>query len=82
MKPFGSHAHCVGRDMPPPATVPSLDYNVGEYFLEWLYMLIAPFLQVYAAIVGDCAWAAGGCPITPQNFVDLIYSSVQTNWPS
>ncbi|KZV62445.1 hypothetical protein PENSPDRAFT_758677 [Peniophora sp. CONT] len=32
--------------------------------------------NVYASIVGDCAWSKDGCPITQQNFVDLIYSSI------
>ncbi|KZV71358.1 hypothetical protein PENSPDRAFT_577960 [Peniophora sp. CONT] len=34
--------------------------------------------NVYASIVGDCAWADGGCPVTMQNFVDLIYGSIST----
>ncbi|KAJ8453624.1 hypothetical protein ONZ51_g13495 [Trametes cubensis] len=42
--------------------------------------------NLYASIVGDCAWAPGGCPITQQNFIDLIYSAVDEagkgNWPS
>lgn len=29
-----------------------------------------------AAIVGDCAWADGGCPITSQNYIDLIYGAL------
>ena len=32
--------------------------------------------NVYASIVGDCAWAEGGCPITQQNFIDLVYSAI------
>ncbi|VDB99713.1 unnamed protein product [Peniophora sp. CBMAI 1063] len=32
--------------------------------------------NVYASIVGDCAWAEGGCPITLQNFIDLVYSAI------
>ncbi|KAI0640409.1 hypothetical protein C8Q79DRAFT_1015191 [Trametes meyenii] len=42
--------------------------------------------NVYASIVGDCAWQKNGCPITKQNFVDLIYSSIETEsspvWPT
>ncbi|KAI0748373.1 hypothetical protein C8Q80DRAFT_1270792 [Daedaleopsis nitida] len=42
--------------------------------------------NVYAGIVGDCAWAPGGCPITQQNFIDLVYSALtelgKGNWPS
>ncbi|KAI0748370.1 hypothetical protein C8Q80DRAFT_735268 [Daedaleopsis nitida] len=42
--------------------------------------------NVYASIVGDCAWAPDGCPVTQQNFIDLIYSAVDEagkgNWPS
>ncbi|KAI0672489.1 hypothetical protein C8Q78DRAFT_754944 [Trametes maxima] len=41
--------------------------------------------NVYASIVGDCAWQEGGCPITQQNFLDLLYSSIGTEsspvWP-
>ncbi|KZV76700.1 hypothetical protein PENSPDRAFT_390588 [Peniophora sp. CONT] len=32
--------------------------------------------NVYASIVGDCAWAPGGCPITQQNFIDLVYGAI------
>ncbi|KZV71275.1 hypothetical protein PENSPDRAFT_751834 [Peniophora sp. CONT] len=32
--------------------------------------------NVYASIVGDCAWAEGGCPITEQNFIDLVYGAI------
>ncbi|EIM82382.1 uncharacterized protein STEHIDRAFT_160930 [Stereum hirsutum FP-91666 SS1] len=42
--------------------------------------------NIYAGIVGDCAWAEGGCPITQQNYIDLIYSALSdigsTIWPS
>ncbi|KIY70706.1 hypothetical protein CYLTODRAFT_391655 [Cylindrobasidium torrendii FP15055 ss-10] len=31
------------------------------------------YTNVYAPIVGDCAWQEGGCPITFQNYVDFIY---------
>jgi len=31
---------------------------------------------IYAAIVGDCAYASGGCPITQQNFIDFYYGSL------
>ena len=46
-------------------------------------IVLPPFSQwpsldynVYASIVGDCAWATGGCPITQQNFIDLIYGAI------
>ncbi|VDB97157.1 unnamed protein product [Peniophora sp. CBMAI 1063] len=32
--------------------------------------------NVYASIIGSCAWDEGGCPITKQNFIDLIYSTI------
>lgn len=42
--------------------------------------------NVYASIVGDCAWAESGCPITEQNFIDLVYSELtaigSTVWPT
>ncbi|KAI0029639.1 hypothetical protein K488DRAFT_88531 [Vararia minispora EC-137] len=42
--------------------------------------------NVYASIVGNCAWAQGGCPITQQNFVDLVYSELAATgsniWPT
>lgn len=42
--------------------------------------------NVYASIVGDCAWQEGGCPITQQNFVDFIYGTLSDigsgDWPS
>ncbi|KIY48895.1 hypothetical protein FISHEDRAFT_73226 [Fistulina hepatica ATCC 64428] len=42
--------------------------------------------NVYASIVGGCAWQKGGCPMTQQNFIDLVYSSVSAyggkNFPS
>ena len=39
-----------------------------------------PYLDygVFAGIVGDCAYAEGGCPITMQNFVDLVYGVIST----
>ncbi|EIM82379.1 uncharacterized protein STEHIDRAFT_84761 [Stereum hirsutum FP-91666 SS1] len=41
--------------------------------------------NIYAGIVGDCAWDEGGCPITQQNYIDLIYSALSdvgsTEWP-
>ncbi|KIY65762.1 hypothetical protein CYLTODRAFT_456025 [Cylindrobasidium torrendii FP15055 ss-10] len=44
------------------------------------------YANVYAPIVGSCAWQAGGCPITFQNYVDFIYGTItaigSTNWPS
>ncbi|KIY48890.1 hypothetical protein FISHEDRAFT_6652, partial [Fistulina hepatica ATCC 64428] len=42
--------------------------------------------NVYANIVGGCAWQKGGCPMTQQNFIGLLYSSISAfegkNWPS
>jgi len=32
--------------------------------------------NLYASIVGSCAWAPGGCPITPQNYIDFIYRTL------
>ena len=41
--------------------------------------------QIYASIVGDCAWAPNGCPITQQNFIDFVYSTLteigSADWP-
>ncbi|KAF8880133.1 hypothetical protein CPB85DRAFT_437231 [Mucidula mucida] len=48
----------------------------------------APHLNynVYASIVGDCAWQEGGCPITSQNYIDFFYGQLtaigSTAWPS
>ncbi|KAF5373027.1 hypothetical protein D9758_001547 [Tetrapyrgos nigripes] len=37
------------------------------------------FADVYAPIVGDCAWIppsqGGSCPMTRQNFIDFVYGS-------
>ncbi|KAI5834097.1 hypothetical protein K523DRAFT_412709 [Schizophyllum commune Tattone D] len=42
--------------------------------------------NIYAGIVGDCAWQPDGCPITQQNFIDFIYSALSdigsADWPS
>ncbi|PBK62654.1 hypothetical protein ARMSODRAFT_963957 [Armillaria solidipes] len=42
--------------------------------------------NIYASIVGDCAWQEGGCPITFQNYVDFYYGALtaigSTVWPS
>ncbi|KAJ3712779.1 hypothetical protein DFJ43DRAFT_1127971 [Lentinula guzmanii] len=41
--------------------------------------------NIYATIVGDCAWQEGGCPITQQNYIDFVYgtlSDIATDtWP-
>ncbi|KAK0218829.1 hypothetical protein IW262DRAFT_1059604 [Armillaria fumosa] len=41
--------------------------------------------NIYANIVGDCAWQEGGCPITFQNYVDWFYGALSavnaTIWP-
>ncbi|KAL1748027.1 hypothetical protein HDZ31DRAFT_71883 [Schizophyllum fasciatum] len=34
------------------------------------------YYNLYAGIVGDCAFAEGGCPVTQQNYVDFIYSTL------
>ncbi|PBK62656.1 hypothetical protein ARMSODRAFT_599691 [Armillaria solidipes] len=42
--------------------------------------------NIYASIVGDCAWQEGGCPITFQNYIDWLYGALtaigSTVWPS
>ncbi|THV04041.1 hypothetical protein K435DRAFT_747036 [Dendrothele bispora CBS 962.96] len=42
--------------------------------------------NIYAGIVGDCAWQEGGCPITQQNYIDFIYGALSeigtTSWPN
>ncbi|KAI5886216.1 uncharacterized protein SCHCODRAFT_02643530 [Schizophyllum commune H4-8] len=42
--------------------------------------------NIYASIVGDCAWQPNGCPITQQNFIDFVYSTLteigSADWPS
>ncbi|THU85428.1 hypothetical protein K435DRAFT_783345 [Dendrothele bispora CBS 962.96] len=32
--------------------------------------------DIYAGIVGECAWAPGGCSMTRQNFIDWFYRSL------
>ncbi|KZV65834.1 hypothetical protein PENSPDRAFT_668105 [Peniophora sp. CONT] len=32
--------------------------------------------SVYASIVGSCAYASGGCPVSEQNLVDLVYGQI------
>ncbi|PBK83283.1 hypothetical protein ARMGADRAFT_945229 [Armillaria gallica] len=57
------------------------DANIGN-------MTDLPHLNynIYASIVGDCAWQGGGCPITFQNYVDFFYGALtaigSTVWPS
>ncbi|KAJ7500671.1 hypothetical protein B0H11DRAFT_1856122 [Mycena galericulata] len=42
--------------------------------------------NVYAPIVGSCAFASGGCPITQQNYIDFYYGTLTAintaNYPS
>ncbi|KAL1715833.1 hypothetical protein EV715DRAFT_275520 [Schizophyllum commune] len=42
--------------------------------------------NIYAGIVGDCAWEPNGCPITQQNYIDFIYGALSdigsADWPS
>ncbi|KAJ7614864.1 hypothetical protein FB45DRAFT_936253 [Roridomyces roridus] len=44
------------------------------------------YTNIYAPIVGSCAFATGGCPITQQNYIDFYYgqlSAINTaNFPS
>ncbi|KAJ7617122.1 hypothetical protein FB45DRAFT_1034423 [Roridomyces roridus] len=44
------------------------------------------YTNIYAPIVGDCAWASSGCPITQQNYIDFYYSELTAintaNYPS
>ncbi|KIK55169.1 hypothetical protein GYMLUDRAFT_176169, partial [Collybiopsis luxurians FD-317 M1] len=41
--------------------------------------------NIYAGIVGDCAWQEGGCPITQQNYLDFVYGTLTeintSAWP-
>ncbi|THU80017.1 hypothetical protein K435DRAFT_785625 [Dendrothele bispora CBS 962.96] len=41
--------------------------------------------NIYASIVGDCAWQEGGCPITQQNYIDFVYGALSeigtSTWP-
>ncbi|KAJ4483844.1 hypothetical protein J3R30DRAFT_3451887 [Lentinula aciculospora] len=41
--------------------------------------------NIYASIVGDCAWQEGGCPITQQNYIDFVYGTLSdiatSTWP-
>ncbi|KAJ4466370.1 hypothetical protein C8R41DRAFT_926121 [Lentinula lateritia] len=32
--------------------------------------------NLYASIVGECAWQEGGCPITQQNYIDFVYGTL------
>ncbi|KAJ7644905.1 hypothetical protein FB45DRAFT_1053538 [Roridomyces roridus] len=42
--------------------------------------------NIYAPIVGSCAFASGGCPITQQNYIDFYYGELTAintaNFPS
>lgn len=63
---------------------PHLDYNVSLVRCPRM-----PFAyerpQIYAGIVGDCAWQPNGCPITQQNYIDFIYGTLSDigsgDWP-
>ncbi|KIY47428.1 hypothetical protein FISHEDRAFT_74727 [Fistulina hepatica ATCC 64428] len=61
-------------------------YNSADAFIPSQTDLQSLDYNVYANIVGDCAWQTGGCPMTEQNFIDMVYSSITeyggTNWPS
>jgi len=54
-------------------------------FVVPLLGLIQPITQVYASIVGNCAWSPRGCPIIQQNLIDLVYSELAASgsnvWP-
>ncbi|KAF9014818.1 hypothetical protein BDZ89DRAFT_1118424 [Hymenopellis radicata] len=47
----------------------------------------APHLNynIYAGMVGACAWDDGGCPVTFQNYVDFMYGTLSElgsdKWP-
>ncbi|KAF8881355.1 hypothetical protein BD779DRAFT_1445531, partial [Infundibulicybe gibba] len=34
------------------------------------------YINIYAPIVGSCAFAPGGCSITEQNFIDFYFGSI------
>ncbi|KAJ7789024.1 hypothetical protein B0H14DRAFT_3503488 [Mycena olivaceomarginata] len=34
------------------------------------------YTTIYAGIVGSCAFASGGCPITQQNYIDFYYGEL------
>ncbi|KAF8487930.1 hypothetical protein JB92DRAFT_1461889 [Gautieria morchelliformis] len=34
------------------------------------------YVNVYAPIVGSCAFASGGCPITQKKYIDFYYGSI------
>ncbi|KAF7343140.1 Chitin synthase [Mycena venus] len=34
------------------------------------------YTNIYAGIVGSCAFASGGCPITQQNYIDFYYGEL------
>ncbi|KAG9220272.1 hypothetical protein CCMSSC00406_0006337 [Pleurotus cornucopiae] len=42
--------------------------------------------DIYASIVGSCAWDPNGCPITEQNYIDFYYATLTaistSGWPS
>ncbi|KAI0751303.1 hypothetical protein C8Q80DRAFT_1156547 [Daedaleopsis nitida] len=44
------------------------------------------YTNVYASIVGDCAFQSGGCSLTWQPFIDWFYNTIQSTgtnlWPA
>jgi hypothetical protein len=74
---FVDYANC-GNDItiPVQSAFPSLDVNVSILSSVLVWLRIQYLAQVYATIVGDCASAEGGCPVTQQNFIDLVYSEL------
>ena len=94
-------ASCGHQQIACQADQPSLDYNVSFYPCLCAFLILyrasralitsipLPSLtlltQVYASIVGDCAWEPNGCPITQQNFIDFVYSTLSdigsADWP-
>jgi hypothetical protein len=84
---FVDYANC-GEDVtiPVQSALPALDYSVRTLCSVLVVLDIQHIEQVYASIVGVCAYDEGGCSITQQNFVDLVYSAITdsgiSNWPS
>ncbi|KAJ7881191.1 hypothetical protein B0H13DRAFT_2667684 [Mycena leptocephala] len=52
--------------------------NAGQASLD--------YNNIYAVIIGSCAFASGGCPMTQQNFIDFYYGTLTAintaNFPS
>jgi hypothetical protein len=61
-----------------------MSYNVTPFPLKVDFNLTA-IIQVYGDIVGRCAWAPKGCPITKQRYIDWFYGALvkvdTIEWP-